>query len=370
MKLKNYKKLKNKKIILLYEGSFTLRDYKRFSIEELVKNGYNILILDITKIMHPQLVFDKIKLSNKKVNLIYCNKIYQFFNEVNNFSPSVCLSYVNPSLKNAFKKLKIIYFLKKRCIYVNHIASIPKSNSFLFKIVRTIFLSPFILLKPHYSYVSGPNSLSIFEGKVIKGHTLDYDLFLKEKNNKKKSLNSPYILFLDENNPFHPDWVIWGENPFDANIYFKELNLIFKKISNNLKLDILIQAHPKANKKQLEKYYNFPLSNSNTASSIKNADLILAHSSTAIQLAVLFKKPIILIESSEIKKHKASRDLLNSYSSLLDVSKIDKENVNLIKEIPVFNNKKYNTFKYEFVKFKGSPSKFSYEIFLDFLANV
>ena len=363
--------MKNKKILLLYEASFTLRDYKRFSIGEFVKNEYNILILDITKIMHPQLVFDKIKLSNKKVNLIYCNKIYQFFNEVNNFSPNLCWSYVNPSLTNAFKKLKIIYFLKKRCIYVNHISPMPNSNSFLFKIVRTIFLFPFILLKPHYSYVSGPNSLSIFEGKVIKGHALDYDLFLNEKNNKKKSLNSPYILFLDENSPFHSDWDILKEkSPFDANIYFKELNLIFKKISNNLKLDILIQAHPKANKKQLEKYYNFPLSNSNTASSIKNADLILAHSSTAIQLAVLFKKPIILIETSEIKKHKASRDLLNSYSSLLDVSKIDKENLNFIKEIPVFNKNKYSTFKYEFVKFKGSPSKFSYEIFLNFLANV
>jgi len=363
--------MKNKEILLLFETPFTLRDYKRFYVDELVKNGYNILILDITKIMQPQLVFEKIKLSNKKVNLIYCNNIYQFFNEVNNFSPSVCLSHVNPSFKNALKKLKIIYFLKKRCIYVNHIASYPGSNSFLIKIVRTIILFPFILLKPHYSYVLGPNSLSIFEGKVIKGHSLDYDLFLNEKNNKKKSLNSPYILFLDENNPFHSDWeILQVKNPFDANIYFKELNMIFKKISNNLKLDILIQPHPKANKKQLEKYYNFPLSNLNTASSIKNADLILAHSSTAIQLAVLFKKPIILIESSEIKKHKLSRDYLNNFSSLLDLSKIDKENVNFIKEIPVFNNKKYNTFKYEFVKFKGSPSKFSYEIFLDFLANV
>ena len=103
--------MKNKEILLLFETPFTLRDYKRFYVDELVKNGYNILILDITKIMQPQLVFDKIKLSNKKVNLIYCNKIYQFFNEVNNFSPSVCLSYINPSLKNALKKLKIISFL-------------------------------------------------------------------------------------------------------------------------------------------------------------------------------------------------------------------------------------------------------------------
>ena len=365
--------MKNKEILLLFETPFTLRDYKRFYVDELVKNGYNILILDITKIMQPQLVFDKIKLSNKKVNLIYCNKIYQFFNEVNNFSPNLCWRLVNPSLTNAVKKLKIIYFLKKRCICVNYgdHSAIYHDNSFLFKTARTIFLFPFILLNPHYSYVLGPNSLSIFEGKVIKGHTLDYDLFLNEKNNKKKSLNSPYILFLDENNPFHSDWEILKEkNPFDANIYFKELNLIFKKISNKLKLDILIQAHPKANKKQLEKYYNFPLSNLNTASSIKNADLILAHSSTAIQLAVLFKKPIILIESSEIKKHKLSRGYLNSFSSLLDLSKIDKENVNFIKEIPVLNNKKYNNFKYEFVKFKGSPSKFNYEIFLDFLANV
>ncbi len=364
--------MKNKKILLLFEFPFTLRDYKRFFIGELVKNEYNILILDITKIMHPQLVFDKIKLSNKKVNLIYCNKIYQFFNEVNDFSPNLCWSIINPSWTSAFKKLKIIYFLKKRCIYVNQSDQFGiYNNSFLFKIVRTIFLFPFILLKPHYTYVPGPNFLSIFAGKVIKGHALDYDLFLNEKKNKKKSLNSPYILFLDENNPFHSDWDIQKvKNPFDANIYFKELNLIFKKISNNLKLDILIQAHPKANKKQLEKYYNFPLSNSNTASSIKNADLILAHSSTAIQLAVLYKKPIILIETSEIKKHKACRDYLNRYISLLGVSKIDKENVNFIKEIPVLNKNKYSTFKYEFVKFKDSPSKFNHEIFLDFLANV
>ena len=72
--------MKNKKILLLFETPFTLRDYKRFFVDEFVKNEYNVLILDIAKIMHPQLVFDKIKLSNKKVNLIYCNKIYEFFN--------------------------------------------------------------------------------------------------------------------------------------------------------------------------------------------------------------------------------------------------------------------------------------------------
>ena len=49
--------MNNKEILLLFETPFTLRDYKRFYVDELVKNEYNILILDITKIMQPQLVF-------------------------------------------------------------------------------------------------------------------------------------------------------------------------------------------------------------------------------------------------------------------------------------------------------------------------
>src|SRR5659263_764356 len=49
-----------KRIIFFVESSFNQRDYDRFGIETLQKNGFEVEVWDFTPFLHPQ-VIDKVK---------------------------------------------------------------------------------------------------------------------------------------------------------------------------------------------------------------------------------------------------------------------------------------------------------------------
>ena len=105
-------------------------------------------------------------------------------------------------------------------------------------------------------------------------------------------------MFLDEDAPFHPDYLILGIEPeVKADDYYEEINNMLEKIRNKFKFQIFIQLHPRAEKNRSSFYYKHKFSKLKTAASIKNSKLVIGHCSTSLQLAILFKKPIILIRT-------------------------------------------------------------------------
>ena len=60
----------------------------------------------------------------------------------------------------------------------------------------------------------------------------------------------------------------------------------------------LIKLHPRAKNKKNSEFYNLHTEEADTANLIHKSDLVVAHCSSAIQLAVLFYKPILLLIQS------------------------------------------------------------------------
>lgn len=110
-----------------------------------------------------------------------------------------------------------------------------------------------------------------------------------------------YCVFIDDYLPHHPDFDIAGDNTIDPVAYYTALNLFFDRIEEQLKTKVVIAAHPKAC------YEPSPFNGrivgiDDTEALVRNADLVLAHASTAISFAVFHKKPICLITSEEIER--------------------------------------------------------------------
>ena len=81
------------------------------------------------------------------------------------------------------------------------------------------------------------------------------------------------------------------------------IGIILQLLKKKFDSKIVVAAHPRAN---ISDYNNFfkgrEIFNSKTIDLVKNCSCVLAHTSTAISYAVIFKKPIIFLTSNEIIK--------------------------------------------------------------------
>lgn len=162
----------------------------------------------------------------------------------------------------------------------------------------------------NYSLVAGRNgwrgvgavSLSCFSStKIYNFNSTDYNNYLNnncqvvEKENK-------YIVFIDEYYPFHPDAALFNLKTIDPIIYFRQLNHSFDIIEHKYNMPIVIAAHPKALKYKDYNYFsNRKVEFEKTFTLIKNSCFVIAHDSTAIDFAIMCKKPLLFLTSSEIK---------------------------------------------------------------------
>ena len=86
-------------------------------------------------------------------------------------------------------------------------------------------------------------------------------------------------------------------------VKFENFNNTEKKIKNflnNLNLEVKVAgSNRRLRKKNL---YNFKTKYFKTERLIKDSKVVISHSSTALQYAILFSKPIILLSTPELKK--------------------------------------------------------------------
>ena len=133
--------------------------------------------------------------------------------------------------------------------------------------------------------------------KAIFAHNFDYDNFLEiSRNLNSYNLCGKNLLFLDEDFPCHTDYFRSGfSSEIDEIGYFKEMSECLLKLGKIFNLNPIIKLHPRANIARSSKLYDVEIAYEETAKIVSSSDLIVAHCSTSIQLAVLFYKPIILI---------------------------------------------------------------------------
>lgn len=227
---------------------------------------------------------------------------------------------------------------------------------------------------PDYLVVGGAKSMLGVNNKktsVIKAHNFDYDFFIKEKQtklNKKKK----FLVFLDEDGPYHSDYIHLGIRPFvTADKYFPVIDLGLSEIAKSLNLKIKIAAHPRSNYGLKKKKYKHPIIENKSFELIRNADLIVAHNSTALQWAIIMKKPIIFVTTNEIENTYYGRPYaknINYFATILGSKVVNLNDVSRIinwKDYLSIDKEKYKKYIDTFVKTKESPEKLVWDIVIN-----
>lgn len=153
-----------------------------------------------------------------------------------------------------------------------------------------------------YITVGIGNSIDFNAAKIISINSPDYDYYQEIENDQNLLIeHNDYCVFLDEYLPYHPDYKILGLTTVNAIPYYESLNRFFDLIERKHKLTVIIASHPKA-VYEINPYNDRPVYQYRTAELVKNALLVLAHFSTSVSYAVLFKKPLLFLYNDEIEK--------------------------------------------------------------------
>lgn len=228
---------------------------------------------------------------------------------------------------------------------------------------------------PGLVVVSGANSMSLFsrwsDRETLRAHNLDYDIYLRLRTSVMH--RAPYAVFLDQGLSFHPDYA-YDDIPVyvTPGRYFPALCRGLRKISGTLGVDLRVAAHPRSNYPQAgsDCFEGISIDYGVTPELIRDCHVVVGHYSAAIQLAVLFGKPIIFLTTDELMRSPIG-PLIVKFAAELGKTVInldsDLDAVNWRIELSI-DAQKYAEYNHRYIKMNGSPDVPHWDIVIDHIS--
>jgi len=397
------------KIIILIDLPLDKRLFNFLGVETLIRNGFDVEIWDLTPFFHKefqerivldgQVVFEKCKkFDNKRDIVLSLSKIS---------SNTIVNSFISYQLQTYFiyhlLSKKNIKYCVLQMIFLPNTPPPKRASTDFFRslIKRVIALKPKhaffglcdkFLLKYYFLFDIHPADIALRSGErsfeiirdpigaktqFIWGHVWDYDIYLNERNNQITPDPSLGI-FLDEYYPLHTDLDYLGiSSPIGAEEYYAKLRTFFNHLEENYNVRIVIAAHPRSNYSESTDYFGGrSIIKGQTARLVHESSFVLAHDSTSINFAILFRKPIIFITMDKIQKCDAGRLTtaisIESMSHALKKTPINIDTINEFnwaKELQI-DIQSYVNYQNDIIKKAGTPEIPFWEIYVQSIRQI
>jgi hypothetical protein len=317
------------KIVFFVVSPFNERDFKRYGIDILSSNGFEVLVYDFSPLVHPKLyevgVSDPIEYQK---HFCFVNKsdAIKAIRELGSDTFVICMMFYDKRRFWIYRSLS-----KTRAAYaVSLTNAIPQGrpedtginrflNNFLKKISRVSYTKirniPYRTAFSHYLGIRAPDlviaggseSLKNYrnscpfgkETEILWAHTLDYDIFLGMRC--KNSVKNANAVFIDPGTLSHGDELAMEiDGILSREKYLPSLRNFFNKVEKETRRIVNIAAHPGyAGRSHPDEFGKRLTIVGKTAEMISQSDFVMTHSSTAISFAVILGKPIIFLMTDE-----------------------------------------------------------------------
>lgn len=383
--------MKFKKLIYFHYIPLTAKIYNDFFMEATIKAGIQVEYWDLSRLFfknygqedsafllgdhaihfdHYQAVEERIKQQNISstlfISIVSYNyrvvKLFRLFTQYNCILGVFGRDMVPIGNLKICSKLfrltpgKLLRFWKNK-------RAVSLKNSGIVKSYDIVFQGG----KQGYKSLGLTSSKEIARACVVKINSSDYD---KYQTMVRALTTKPqdYIVFLDSYLPLHPDFKILGIKLCPPEEYYRRLNAFFDRLETQYKVPVIIAAHPKALKYKDEDYFHGRrVEFGKTEELVQNAMLVVAHYSTAVGYAVLFRKNIQLLSSSLFKNSYVHQHVL-AFARHLGCKWQYMEDESPI-ETNAVSESRYACYKYDFLCFPETEDLCSESIFLNFLLN-
>jgi hypothetical protein len=386
-----------RKVIYIFEQPCSKWNYDRFGIEIFINKGWDIEIWDLSNVVYPSAVkniattisggikLDQLYVISNNQELedrykvlkggefyisafgegFYQLQVMRRLSEIGLMRIHQYLGFISvhePKNKLSKSLARVVRFL-------NTTPSRSIKN-LAFKILNKIYASQ---VCPRFLVVSGeksiPHANSYKKADLIYAHNRDYDTFLRLSSCTQKVENEG-IIFIDQNLCFHSDYALNSiPSAFvSINRYFPSLCRGLHTISQSLQERVKVAAHPRFNHENITNYFQgIAVEYGRTGELIQSSKVVVAHNSTAIQLAILFKKPLIFITTDELNNSEM-RASIESVASELGKSVInidgDISGVDWRNELSI-DQFLYSEYRRKYIKKDGTPEIQAWDIVIN-----
>jgi hypothetical protein len=335
--------VKNIKLIVLLSQPLNAHIEKRLNLNLLLTKGFSLEILDLSAFMMPNYPSVDFRLNESqnltvtKINKKRCLKL--FLEKCSRKCVAIDASNQNPWIRYQLNRngIPIIRYLSGG-LPVSH-ASVDGNSQltstllkrFLIKLKRGEIrglISGFCKFfhKKYYFFfrksyldilILGGDRLrgneSQYIGKntvIIESHVPDVEDFVRSQDNNVEDLPKKYLVFLDQNIPYHPDLKLLNSRYSEPSTYFSRIGHFFEMLEN-LGFEVIIALHPRA--EGSDDFGNRKCYKYRTASLVANSSGVISHFSNSINFAVLNNKPIIFIADAELLEMNFQIEILSSW---------------------------------------------------------
>lgn len=358
-----------KKIIFLFDAPLLKNDIKKFSLDELLTCGYDLMLADLAPCINPT-VNESITAERLSDERFYHITISDF-NEIKALIRDNRDAFFFPMFDHYYETRNIFRLFTRYGITFGHVnnamtdmildASVEGAEDYAEYHTFSHYKKALYHRLGRYLQRNKPAEFQVFGGtagedshfknaqckegytKRVYLWTYNYEAFNRVVPYDNEG--RPYALVIDQYSPFHPDLTVKRGVHIDPDLYYGELCSVFDHVRERYGLDIIVAAHPRADYKGREHYYrDCRITYGMTAELAKGARMIFSNSSGANAYAVFENTPITLINMSATQGYAHSSNLCDAYAKLLGCNVIrEKEDIEKT-DYYYINEKAYHDF--------------------------
>lgn len=205
------------------------------------------------------------------------------------------------------------------------------------------------------------SSSILFPDRIPINHP-DYEKYFENQ----LSIKGGYAVFLDIYYPLHPDLLyMMGMKAVSPLSYQESLRTFFDKVEDKYGIPVVIAAHPKA-KYVGSEFGDRKIVQGETDSLVKDANMVLLHTSNSVSYCILYDKPMALIAIRNIVKIVICHQLKRSCSISLKIPIFDIDHIDMTDFNPrKLSHEERNEYIYSYLTSKNTEMKRNKDILLD-----
>jgi hypothetical protein len=182
---------------------------------------------------------------------------------------------------------------------------------------------------------------------------LHFDVEAAQNAPEYRAERRPYAVFLDQMMIDHPELELMKTNSeVDPERYHPALERCFRIVEDQMGLDVIIAAHPKATP-QSNARFGRRVVDMPAASLVRGSSLVLCHYTTAVSFPVIFHKPVLFLTTDKMETN-ASGVMVARLSSWLGERRINIDHLPATLSIPVVAEANYRRYEQTFL-FSDAP---------------
>ena len=373
------------KLIILVESYFQQRDYRRYGIEILQANGFEVQVWEVFRLWNP--IYSDSYTPPDPAQFFGLRHFTRTEDVIRTLSQFGADTAVIVPFSERWETKSIYRQLARQRAFYGTLAmggTNPQGRGRRFqlgtwrtwrdRIYRRMPRTVRGTSPPNFILLCGGTSLEPLTWRFPRSepvwtHALDYDIVLSLATDAGLPPGR-HIVFLDEYVPFHPDYISLNISaPNKPDEYFPKLNALFDSLEKLLRVPVVVAAHPRANYKDGASYFGARrIVLGQTGALVKDAALVVTHCSTSNSFTAIFRKPLLVVTTKGLSESYYGPDIrsMAEYFNAKLVNLDEGWHLTATDFLPV-NETRYASLVDAYVKRPGTPEKNTWEILSRYL---